>query len=132
MSKYKYLGFSSFTDYQESFFATLLASNKTYDYFVNWNKVKKNAYKYINELSLLNSLTKIKKEKREIEFKKLLSKYPKITEAIPFLIAERLKNGKIEIYDPELEEFLIYNFDGKNIKGKELEKICIFCLCKKK
>lgn len=94
MVKFKELGFETFEEYSEYFFKTLLPSNKTYEYFVDWKKVKKAINKYLDELSLLNSLTKVDASKREKYLYSLLSKYPKIVEVIPFLIAERAKNGK--------------------------------------
>jgi len=47
MIKYKKLGFKSLEEYTEHFFVTLLPSNKTYEYFVDWNKVKKAIHKYL-------------------------------------------------------------------------------------
>ena len=64
MARFKDLGFKSFEDYVRNFFDTLLPSNKTYEYFVDWKKVKAEVNKYLDELSLLNSLTKIDAEKR--------------------------------------------------------------------
>jgi len=47
MIKYKKLGFKSLEEYTEHFFVTLLPSNKTYEYLVDWNKVKKGIHKYL-------------------------------------------------------------------------------------
>ena len=47
MIKYKKLGFKSLEEYTEHFFVTLLPSNKTYEYLVDWNKVKKAIHKYL-------------------------------------------------------------------------------------
>ncbi|MCD6573906.1 MAG: hypothetical protein J7K95_07430 [Thermoplasmata archaeon] len=94
MVRFKELGFENFEEYINHFFDTLLPSNKTYEYFVDWKKVKGAVNKYLDELSLLNSLTKIDTAKRVKHMHSLLAKYPQIVEVIPFLIAERVKNGR--------------------------------------
>jgi len=127
MVKFKELGFKNFEEYKNHFFATLLPSNKTYDYFVDWNKVKKAVGKYLNELSLLNSLTKIDDEKRESHLYKLLLKYPQIIEVIPLLIAERLKNGRIDIFDPNIEELITFEFKHSQVNENNINQIIKFC-----
>jgi len=48
------LGFKDEREYFKHFFATLLKTNWTYNYFVNWHKVKKAVKRYVREISLLN------------------------------------------------------------------------------
>ncbi len=127
MAKFKELGFKDFDDYKNYFFSTLLLSNKTYEYFVDWKKVKKAVNKYIDELSLLNSLSKISQEDREEHLKDLLLKYPKIIEVIPLLIAERLKKFKVDIFDPEIEEIISFEFYKSKVNSDNLTKIIEFC-----
>ncbi len=127
MIKYNLLGFENFEKFQTYFFNTLLSSNKTYEYFVNWNKVKNAVMKYVNELSLLNSLTKIEPSRRKKHLYDLLIKYPQIIEVIPLLIAERVKNKKIDIFDPILEKFITFEFKPSKIKPDSISKIVQFC-----
>ena len=127
MVKFKELGFKNFEEYKNHFFNTLLHSNKTYDYFVDWTKVKKTVNKYLNELSLLNSLTKVSQKDREEHFHNLLLKYPQIVEAIPLLIAERLKNGKIDIFDSNIEEIITFEFNRSQVDENNVNKIIEFC-----
>ncbi|MHA1275302.1 MAG: DpnII family type II restriction endonuclease, partial [Promethearchaeota archaeon] len=107
---YKELGFSSFDECLDYFLNTLLISNKTYQYFVDWNKVKEIIRNYLDEISLLNSIVKVSSNEREKRFFQLLSKYPRIAEIIPMIIAERVKSGVIDIFDPEIENFIHYEF----------------------
>lgn len=127
MVKFKELGFQSFEEYKNYFFETLLISNKTYDYFVDWDKVRKNVNKYINEISLINSLTKVSCENRERHFQKLLLDYPFVVNVIPLLLAERLKDEKINVFDVDLEQFLTFNFSQEKINEREVNKILEFC-----
>lgn len=128
MARYKDLGFESFDEYINIFFSSLLKTNKTYEYFVDWNKVKININKYLDELYLLNSLTKVDEEKRKDHLIQLLIKYPRIIEVIPLLIAERIKNNTIDIFEPELEDIIIFNFKANKVDDKFIPNILKFCI----
>ena len=128
MVKFKELGFNNFDEYKEEFFDTLLPSNKTYEYFVDWDKVKSAINKYLDELSLLNSLTKIDASKRVKHFQSLLIKYPQVVETIPLFIAERAKKGRIDIFDPEIESFLSFEFKRSKVSKKTIPQIVGFCI----
>ena len=128
MVRFKELGFNSFESYKERFLSTLLPSNKTYEYFVDWNKVKNAVNKYLDELSLLNSLTKIDINNRTEHLYSLLMKYPQIVEVIPLLIAERAKNGRIDIFDPDVETFLSFEFKPSGVNEKTIPQIIEFCI----
>lgn len=127
MARFKELGFENFDDYKNCFFNTLLKSNKTFDYFVDWDKVKTSIKKYLNEISLLNSLTKVDTISREEHFQNLLIQYPKVAETIPLLIAERVKSGKIDIFDPNIEELITFEFKRSKVNKSNANKIVEFC-----
>ncbi len=96
---YRFLNMRSNEEYIEHFLSTLMETNKTYSYFVNWDKVIKNVNKYKHELYLLNSLRTENKNTIKDAFISLIHKYPEVIKAIPILIAERLvsKSKKIEV-----------------------------------
>ena len=87
------LGYKNEPEYFDHFFGTLLPTNRTYDYYVNWEKVKSNVITYLTEISLLNSLTKIDKDDREEKFVEIITKYPEVIPVIPLIIAIREKCG---------------------------------------
>ncbi len=127
MVRYENLGFGSFEEYFSEFIATLLKSNKTYEYFVDWEKVKNNVRKFKRQIYLLNSLRDAAdKEAIMEEFKDLLVNYPEVLQVIPLLIAERLKNAKIDILDPDTEDFVYYDFNKKRLSYEEAEKYVYF------
>lgn len=66
---------------------TLITTNRTPEFFVNWTKAKKNADGIKLELSLWNSL--IGSENIEADFTKLTEKYPEVIKTIPILFAIR-------------------------------------------
>jgi type II restriction enzyme len=127
MIQFEKLGFRNFNNYVEYFFNTLLVSNKTYEYFVDWKEVKGDINKYLNEISLFNSLTKLEPYQREGHLRELLQKYPQIAEIIPMLIAVRVKKEKIDIFDPEVEDFMTFDFRKSNINETAIPRIIDFC-----
>lgn len=72
---------------------TFIETNRTYDYYVNWNKVNKNLKNVEVQLNILNVL--IGKDNLKEEFKSLLAAYPEVINAIPLLLAIRDKEIKI-------------------------------------
>lgn len=66
---------------------------KTWDYFVNWNKVIRNYQDVETSLNLLNTL--IGKEDIEVAAKNLLREYPKVIAVIPSLLAYRERKVKL-------------------------------------
>lgn len=83
----KYLNLSTVDEICKALSDTLIETNYTYDFFVNWSKVVKNrdAFKY--ELALLKSLKNCSNPISD--FRDLLSKYPEVIKVIPILLACR-------------------------------------------
>lgn len=125
MVKYKELGFVSFEEYKKKFFDILLKTNQTYEYFVDWGKVKAAVKRYNRELSLLNSLTKENDIKASLA--SLIGQYPNVTGAIPLLIAERAKSGKIDIFEQNSEDIITFDFDSSSINESTIQQIVSFC-----
>lgn len=125
MVKYDILGFDSEDSYIDYFFETLLPTNRTYEYYVDWNKVKGNVLKCLNEISLLNALTKVKNEEREGKLIEIISKYPEVIPVIPLIIAIREKN--VLILDMEGGLFHKEFQFNKKPKEEEIKDIVEFC-----
>jgi type II restriction enzyme len=96
----------------------------TWDYFTDFEKVKKNVKKIEKELNLLNYL--IGKENIEEEFLSLVEEYPKVRKILPILIATRDdKLSKMPIITdfetllPENKKYIFNDPISENIK-KEL------------
>jgi len=103
---------------------TLIETNYTYEFFVNWTKVTKNrdAFKY--ELALLKSLKKCSNPISD--FRDLLKKYPEVIKVIPILLACR--DGLLKVLN-SIETGLQYNtFDFSKIQydAKEIDDIVKF------
>lgn len=103
MVNYLKLGYSSEEEYNIDFQETLLETNHTYDYFVNWNKVFKNITEYREEIEILNSLNRVNSSNIEHEFKNILNTNPQVIKIISALLGIREKN--ISVLDTEKKEF---------------------------
>lgn len=92
---------------------------KTWDYFVNWNKVIKNYHDVEVSLNLLNTL--IGKDNIEVAAKNLLREYPKVIAVIPSLLAYRERKVKL-LSDVKTFEVTEYDFS----KPIDLDKAIMF------
>ena len=97
-----------------NFILTLKNSIKTWDYFVNWNKVFSNSSELEIILNKLNYL--LGKDNLKEEFEKLYSNNLDIVKAFPVLLAVREK--ELEIYDKGDKTSQFFNF-SKNDKSVE-------------
>jgi hypothetical protein len=95
--------------------STFKSSIKTWDYFVNWNKVFSNSAELEIALNKLNYL--LGKDDLRSEFYKLFESNPDIVKALPVLLAVR--ESKLEVYDKTTKESDFYDFSGKD---KDAEK----------
>ncbi len=85
----------------------LIDSIFTWNYFIDFKKVKINIQKIEKELNLLNVL--VGKQNIEQEFINLLEEYPKIRKTLPILIAVRnTKIKKLKIID-DIDELISKN-----------------------
>jgi len=83
----EFFDFSSLEDLVNKFQNSIIVTNRTADFFVDWSKVRENAENLRVELSLMNSL--IGSDSFETDFKDLVKKYPEAVRTIPILIAVR-------------------------------------------
>jgi hypothetical protein len=88
---------------------TFKSSIKTWDYFVNWNKVFSNSSELEIALNKLNYL--LGKENLKEEFIKLYSSNPDIVKALPVLLAVR--ENKLEVFDKTTKNSEFFDFTGK-------------------
>lgn len=113
----KHLNLSTVDEICKALSDTLIETNYTYEFFVNWTKVTKNrdAFKY--ELALLKSLKNCSNP--VTDFRDLLIKYPEVIKVIPILLACR--DGILKVLN-SIETGLQYNsFDFSKNKYDEQE-----------
>jgi hypothetical protein len=99
---------NSIDDVFNYFFKTLIPENRTWDYFVNWEKVFGGIDKFKIELNILNSLCGSKDFKSDFTY--ILKKYPEVISVFPLLLG--IRENKISVLDlNQLPEFNFLNFD---------------------
>lgn len=89
--------------------STFRSSIKTWDYFVNWNKVFTNSANFEIALNKLNYL--LGKDDLQGEFYRLYESNPDIAKALPVLLAVRENN--LEVYNKTSKELESYDFSGE-------------------
>jgi hypothetical protein len=94
---------------------SLKSSIKTWDYFVNWEKVFANSAELEIALNKLNYL--LGKENLQQEFETLYNSNPDIVKALPVLLAVRDK--KIEVLDISTKGSDFFDFSGKEKNAKK-------------
>lgn len=123
------LNLRSEEEYVNLFFSTLMETNQTYDYFVNWKKVYEKVQSRLNEIMLLNSLTKLNNENEQIaHLKNLLKRYPEVLPVIPLIIAVRDLDFKIfELHEQDSFIYKKFNFNKRHLSDHEIMEIIDFC-----
>ena len=123
----KFYNIKGSADLVKKFQETLMTTNKTYSYFVNWGKIKDNAQKYEYEINILNYLVGSTNTKAKL--KEILKKSPEILPVIPLIIAVRdLEIAIIEDPLKPLESLLQFDFNKKaSLEETEIERIVSFC-----
>jgi type II restriction enzyme len=103
---------------------TLIETNYTYDFFVNWTKVTKNRDVFKYELALLKSLKNCSNPRSD--FRDLLTKYPEVIKVIPILLACR--DGLLKVLN-SIEtglQYKTFDFSKNSYDTKEIDDIVKF------
>lgn len=100
----------------DNWFSTFRTSIATYQYYIDFETVYKNAQKFKIELNILNSL--IWSKNIENDFRKLIKKYPNVLKCIPIMLAVR--KSKIFVVDEGND--MIYDFNKINYSEDQYVK----------
>ncbi len=98
------LGCATVEELMEDFLGTIAPTNRTYTYFVDWDKVRQHTERAKVQLNILNSLMDCTTvEMVEERFLDLIGSYPEVIEALPILIAYRDMEFDVltDIEDPQ-------------------------------
>ncbi|MCY4298848.1 MAG: type II restriction endonuclease [Flavobacteriaceae bacterium] len=107
------------------FVETILSNNRTWEYFINWNKVNASVSKYKIELNILNSLCRSKNFDEELFY--ILKEYPQVVKVFPSLYA--IRENQIDVLDstsfPEFT-FKNYNFQNTVLTDLDIDNLVLF------
>lgn len=118
MVNYSQMGYSSLEEYSNDFLNTLLASNHTYEFYVNWEKVYDNLKGHVVEISILNSLNKVSEDELEDNFYQILVNYPEVVPILPTILA--IRDKKVPIFSIADKSSKIINFSKNNFDLDEI------------
>src|SRR5574337_372795 len=100
----------------KEFQKTLVDTNRSYLFFVDWSKAKRNIDSIKTEIALLSSLIGSKDFKKD--FFNLLANYPEVIKALPIIIAlHEVSFAVIENFDEKHRDLIRYSFNRK--KGEK-------------
>lgn len=122
MVDFETLNYENKIEWSNAFLTSLLETNQTYEYFVNWEKVFLNLDNYVTEINIIDSLGKIPLERRKSKLKELIIQYPEIIRIIPSIIAVR--NEKINVFDESELKVKNFIFAGDKINADEIVEFC--------
>jgi len=120
----RHVSLSSIEDICKALSDTLIETNHTYDFFVNWSKVAQNrdAFKY--EVALLKSLRNSSKPAHDLRH--LLTRYPEVIKVIPILLACR--DGIIKVLnsiEPDIK-YKIFDFSKTSYTAEGIDDVVEF------
>ena len=119
MVNYSKMGYSSLNEYSDDFLNTLLESNHTYEFYVNWDKVYDNLKNHLVEIGILNSLNKVPPNELETRFKDIIIKYNEVVPLLPLILA--IRNKKVPIFNVKDKSSKIINFSKRGFDIDEIE-----------
>ncbi|MBI4330517.1 MAG: type II restriction endonuclease [Chloroflexi bacterium] len=110
---------------EQLFCDTLVETNCTYSFFVDWKKVNRNRDCFRHELALFSSLRGAANPKRRM--RELISQYPEVVRALPLLIGERLTALKVLAALAPTPKYVVYNFHQASYSDVEIRNLVEFC-----
>jgi len=118
-----FFGSNSVQEITQEFQKTLVTTNRSYLFYVDWKKVRENVDLIKTELSLLDSLINSKNLKKD--FFNLLHEYPEVAKVIPILLAIReISFDIIENFNEKTTDVVTYSFNrkrGEKLTEEEIE-----------
>ena len=121
----KRLGTGSLEETIERFHETVIDTNRSYNFFVNWEKVEQHVDKYKIEISILASLIGCRNFNKDLE--NILKKYPEVLPVIPILIAVRDARLKvIRDFSDADTDIMEYNFTERKLSELEIRVLIEF------
>ena len=107
------------------FYDTLIDTNRGYNFFVDWDKVKRNVEKYKIEFNILNTL--IGSKEFDSDLRKILTEYPQVLPAIPILLAVRGSKFKVvKDFIDDNSDTVTYDFRKRKLSSEEINAIIEF------
>jgi type II restriction enzyme len=111
----------------DEFISTLIKTNRSHLFYVDWQKARNYQSAYKDELALLHVLSDSPDPQNEL--KRLIKTYPKINTLIPLLLATRIadKNKqKLVVLDDDNITNIDYNFSSEGLSEADISNSVSF------
>lgn len=109
----------------DKFYDTLIDTNRGYNFFVDWDKVKRNVEEYKIEFNILNTL--IGSKNFDSDLRKILIEYPQVIPAIPILLAIRERKFKVvKDFIDDSSDTVTYDFTKRKLTSNDIDAITEF------
>ncbi len=115
------LDVSSFEDILKIFVNSFSNPQRTFNYFVDWEKIRSNVEKYKFEIGILGAITGSNNIEKDLS--NILLKYPEILPVFPLIIAVR----DLKITISELDTIKEFSFKKRKLTDLEIFSIIEFC-----
>ncbi|MDI6844918.1 MAG: type II restriction endonuclease [Candidatus Saccharicenans sp.] len=120
-----FLKLKSLDEIKAYFFESLLKTNHSCEFFVDWRKIRNRVKKLNIELSILNAL--IRNQNFDDTLREILKKYPSVLPCIPLLLAVRKREIKtIDDFFADDKDIVIYEFKERQLSDEDIENILRF------
>lgn len=114
--KFVELGYKTKDEYFEAFYSTLMTTNRSAEFYVNWKKVYQNVQNNLEEISLLNGLVNVSNiTERRKRLETILTKYPKTKVIIPLIVATRDMQIDLLVLEKANVKYLTVDFAKSNL-----------------
>lgn len=121
----RYLNIGNLDALEQFFSSTLVNTNLTYSFFVDWQKVSRNRDAFRSELGLLSSVRGSTDPKAYL--KQLVGKYPEVVRVLPLMLAERRQKLKVLESLKPAYIYAIYDFGKQAYTTADIDSIVAFC-----
>jgi type II restriction enzyme len=105
----------------EEFLSSLVKTNRSHLFYVDWQKARNYQTEYLDELALLHVLKDCDNPRAEL--KRLINTYPRINTLLPLLLACRIadKNKQeLVVLDEDKITNINYKFSGNNLTDEDI------------
>lgn len=114
----------------DDFISSLIQTNRSHLFYVDWDKARNYQKLYKDELALLRVLTGNQNANEEL--RRLIKQYPRINKLIPLLVACRIKSRKglseLVVLDEDNVTNIRYNFSDTNLSEKDIDSTLSFAI----
>lgn len=121
------LGLKGSQEIADRFLASLLRTNRTHDFFVNWRKVRDNVEGLRFEISVLNAVCGSANASADLRL--AIMRHPEVIAVFPIIIAVR--EARLEVLDQDengKQAIIEYDFSArKSLAKEEADRIVKFC-----